>query len=317
MMDRPRLVALTASAIVLACSFAGCGSYDNGNNNTGGTAGAAAGGSSGTPTTGGTGGSATSGAGGSTAAGSSAGGSSGAGGSGGSATSGSGDQAGSGGGGVGMAGSSAAGASGTSGGSAGSGAQVECTDVQPCGGDVIGAWSAGSCEITVSGMANLVPLGIGCTAAPITGTLAVSGTWTAMAGGMFSDATKTTGEAVMELAPECLMISGFSGTCDRLVFDPLGLTSVACVDNEETEGCTCTATISQSGGMGAISFESSLNGEEGSTGTYTTADNKLVTTAGGIDTEYSYCVAGNILTAKLTTPSPLGTLTGPIMLQKQ
>jgi hypothetical protein len=52
-------------------------------------------------------------------------------------------------------------------------------------------------------------------------------------------------------------------------------------------------------------------------GTYTTADNKLTTTAAGVNTEYSYCVAGSTLTMQLSMPSNLGTLMSPIVLQAQ
>jgi hypothetical protein len=186
-----------------------------------------------------------------------------------------------------------------------------------CGGDVVGTWSAIGCEITISGMTDVSAAGIGCTAAPVTGSMTVSGTWTAKADGMFADATVTKGEAVIKLARECLMVSGTVSRCDRIPFDPIGLPSVMCVDDAATGGCTCTATINQYGGMAALSADSAFNGPEGSKGTYTAADNKVVTTVEGVATEYSYCVAGSTMTMNLTTVTRVGTLTGPVVLQKQ
>jgi hypothetical protein len=168
-------------------------------------------------------------------------------------------------------------------------------------------------------MANLSAAGIGCVMAPAEGWLTVSGTWTAMDGGMFMDNTTTVGEVVLDLAPECLMISGFSGTCDRLVLDSAGLLGVdpdapTCVDNTTTMGCTCTIGVNQAGGMGAVSYTASTGAM--ASGTYTAADNKVVMTAADTNAEYSYCVASNTLTMA-AAPSNVGTVTGAIVLQKQ
>jgi hypothetical protein len=185
---------------------------------------------------------------------------------------------------------------------------------------VVGTWVADSCGLTVGGMANLSSAGIGCVAAPATGWLTVSGTWSAMADGTYMDATTTTGDVVLELAKECLMISGFFGTCDRLVLESAGLfgadpNAPACVDNAATEGCTCTFRVNQTGGMAAVSYEASSG--QTATGTYTAADNKVTVTAAPISTEYSYCVAGSTMTMTVDTVSNVGAVTGPIVLQKQ
>jgi hypothetical protein len=205
---------------------------------------------------------------------------------------------------------------GSGGGSGGGTGEVSCSDVPACGGEVVGTWKAASCEIKIGGMADMGSTGLGCAKAPVVGSLKVSGTWTATADGKFTDATTTTGTAVIELEKACLSISGFGTTCDRIPLDPMGLTSVVCVDNPANEGCTCTATINQAGGMSAITIDSAFNPPEGSSGTYKTAENKLTTTA-GVYTEYSYCATGNTLTMNLVTAIPVGTLTGPVVLQKQ
>jgi len=170
--------------------------------------------------------------------------------------------------------------------------------------------------LTVGGMADLTAAGLGCTIGPAMGSLQVSGTWTAMAGGMVTDNTTTTGQIVIELEAACLMVSGFATTCDRIVLDTIGLPApeppaTLCVDNPATDGCTCTATIHQMGGLGLVSLDAATSG------TYTTAGNDLTTSALGVDTKYSYCVAGSTLTMKLTTGSKAGPAMGPIVLTKQ
>ena len=288
MKDRGRFVAVSANMMVVAWLLAGCGSYDDpAKNGTGGASGSTStGGMSGTAT-GGTGGAGTSG------------------------SSGTGGQAGSGG----SAPTGGAGGAGTGAGGSGGGGPIDCTDLAPCGGDVIGTWAAASCELTVSGMADIALAGLGCTMAPATGSLLVSGTWTASAGGTYMDDTTTTGQVVHELAAACLMVSGFATTCDRVVLDSIGLPSPEppaqqCVDNDATEGCTCTTTINQHGGLAQISISAPTSG------TYTTSGNELVRTADGVDTEYSYCVAGNTLTVTPGTASAAPTM-GPIVFQKQ
>ena len=198
-------------------------------------------------------------------------------------------------------------------------AQLACPepvpDATPCGGDVLGTWAATACPLTVTGQVDMAGLGLGCQSGEITsGSLQVTGTWTADTCGMISDNTRTTGEQEIELPPSCKMVSGFVTTCDR-VSDPfgdtLGYASVTCVDNAETGGCTCSATIDQEGGIGFVSVDASASGM------YTTADNTLTTTVFGTDTEYAYCVSGNTLTMNVQTVSKTGTVMGPLVLEKQ
>ena len=127
------------------------------------------------------------------------------------------------------------------------------------------------------------------------------------------DDTTTSGEEVLELPAGCLTVSGTTTTCDELgsPLRAMGFASATCIDNAATGGCTCTATVQQTGGMAVVSIDASTSG------TFTTADNKLVTTAFQIDTEYSYCVSGNTLTMTPQGELKAGTVTGPIVLQKQ
>jgi hypothetical protein len=192
-------------------------------------------------------------------------------------------------------------------------AGVSCTEVMPCGGDVVATWSAAPCSLMLTGKADLSGFGIDCTSAPVMGSLQVTGTWTASSDGTYSDNTTTSGDAQLELPPECLRVSGTTTTCVKLAgsLQALGYTSLTCTDNSASGGCTCSATIQQTGGLALVSLDASP------TGTYTTANNNLVTTGFGINTEYSYCVAANTMTMTLRTVGKAGTVTGPIVLQKQ
>jgi hypothetical protein len=176
---------------------------------------------------------------------------------------------------------------------------------------LVGSWMAASCELTVSGMVDMAATGLMCASAPVTGSLEVSGTWTADAGGTYMDATTTSGELLIELPEACKMISGTTTTCDRVVLGALGLNSIACVDNTTTMGCTCTATVNQEGRPAFIAVEHAMSG------TFVTEGNNVVMTGEGRDTEYSYCVSENTLTMTLETVGQVGTVTGNIVLQKQ
>lgn len=288
-----RFVSLGALALVLALPLTGCGDYDpetraatggsggqtttTGQLNTAGqTAMAGAAGSTGQTTTGGAAGSA---------------------------------------GQTGMASSSPA--AGGAGGSAGSGTinvapvEASCQAVQPCGGDVVGTWiAAGSC-LPVSGVADMAGFGLGCTAAPVTGALEVTGTWTAKDDGTFTDETITSGDSQLELPPECLSISGTVTSCDRLgpALQVLGYASVECTD-AASGGCTCSATIDQAGGLAMVALAPP------SSGTYTSANNVVTTSSTESDNAYAYCVSGNTLVMTPQTSGQTGTLTGTIVFVK-
>ena len=286
---------LGVNTMVFASVLAGCGSYGNDDKGaaTGGTSGTATGGSGGTATGGTT---ATGGASGTPTGGTS-----------GSATGGSaptGGASGSGGSGVG----GSAGSGGATGGSGGGG--PSCSDTAPCGGMLEGTWTSASCPIAVSGVVDMAATGLGCPTAPVTGSLTVTGTWSAEPGGTYTDSTRTTGELQLELTPPCKMISGTHTTCDRVVLGAIGINTITCVDNTTTMGCSCVAMIDQEARPGFISTAPAT------TGTFTTADNKVTTLGDGRSTEYSYCVAGNTLTMKLETAGQVGTLMGPIVFQK-
>jgi hypothetical protein len=191
--------------------------------------------------------------------------------------------------------------------------EAACTAVDPCGGNVAGTWVvAGSC-LPVSGMADMSGFGLGCTAAPVTGALEVSGTWTANPDGTFTDATTTTGDSRLDLPPGCLNISGTVTSCDRLgaALQALGYASVICTDAASGGGCTCAASVDQRGGLALLAFGAA------SSGTYTTANNVLTATGGSaIANAYAYCVSANQMVLTPRATGTTGTLTGTIVFVK-
>ena len=109
-------------------------------------------------------------------------------------------------GGISSGGSSGNGGSPGSGGSAGS--TGECPGMTPCGGDVVGTWTVISSCLNVTGELDLsLAVGPACPSGPITGSLRVTGTWTANPNGTYLDNTTTSGDEQLTLASSCLVIS--------------------------------------------------------------------------------------------------------------
>jgi len=185
-----------------------------------------------------------------------------------------------------------------------------CSNVTPCGGNVVGTWTVASSCLTVGGGLDLTMLGIGCTFAPVAGSLQVSGTFTAKSDGSFVDNTTTTGSEQFTLAPSCLLVSGTTVTCDNIgvIFPAIGFASATCTS---TGGgvCNCTGTVNQNGGIGLVDWNAAT------TGSYSTSSDVLKTTDGSSSWPYSYCASDNTLTMTPETMSP--TITGKIELQKQ
>ena len=182
---------------------------------------------------------------------------------------------------------------------------ASCSNVVPCGGEVVGTWTVTSSCLKVSGQVDLSMFGLGCASAPVTGSLLVTGTWTAGSDGMYVDHTTTTGNEVLSPPASCLDVSGTHVTCDLLasVFLGLGYATVDCTP-AASGGCTCSATVQQSGGMGQVAFAASTGG------TYATSGN-LVTIDG--EAKHRYCVSGNTMTWTPQTTSP--TTAGAIVFQ--
>ena len=189
------------------------------------------------------------------------------------------------------------------------GGEASCTNVTACGGDVVGTWNVTSSCLTVTGEVDVMGFGLGCTSAPVTGSLQVSGTWTANGDGTYSDETNTSGNETLDLPASCLNVSGTTTTCDRISgpLMALGYAAVECLD-ATSGGCTCAATVQQTGGIGLVVTYAPASGNY-------TASGNVITTASG-DLQYSYCVSGSALTMTPQSESPK-TTTGTVVLQKQ
>ena len=209
------------------------------------------------------------------------------------------------------AGGSSSGTAGTAGGT-GAGGQPSCPNVTACGGDVVGTWTvSSSCVNLNAASVDISAAGLDpsmCTPVKLTGSLNVSGTWTANANGTYTDATATAGTAQLELPVGCLNLSGTKVTCDGIArpLEGLGFTAVTCTP-AAGGGCTCTGTIQHPGSLGILSVDPQTMGG------YTTSGNTL-TTDSVPEARYSYCVSGNTLTMTPQSASP--TVSGTIVLQK-
>ena len=209
--------------------------------------------------------------------------------------------------GVGVDGGSASSSSHGSGSSNEAGAS--CSDVSACGGALVGTWSATSSCLTVSGALDLSAFGFasGCSSAPVTGALHVTGTWTANPDGTYSDQTMTSGQEQFTLGPSCLVLSSTPITCQGAAgfLQVLGFSSVTCSD-AAGGGCGCSGTVQQTGGLGLPSSSPETSG------TYTTAANTVTTSGSGAA---AYCASATTLS--LTPQSTSPTISGTIELQKQ
>src|SRR6188768_588691 len=191
---------------------------------------------------------------------------------------------------TGTAGTSTTGTAGTTGtGGSGSGS---CPNVTACGGNVVGTWNVTSSCLKLNAtnldisLAGLDPSM--CTNVKLTGSMDVSGTWTARTDGTYSDATSTMGTAQLELPAGCLHLSGTVVTCDGIArpLEGLGFTSVTCTNSASGGGCTCVGTIQHPGTLGLPSVDPQMSGG------YETSGNMLTTDA--VPTAaYAYCVSGS------------------------
>jgi len=201
------------------------------------------------------------------------------------------------------------GAGGSSSGGSGGGS---CVDGTACGGDLVGTWTVTSSCLKVTGTLDPTMVGASCPSPAVTGSLQVTGTFTANADGTISDATVTTGDERFALDQSCLVISSTATTCEKVggLFKLLGYASITCTDvaADAGGGCACAATVQQTGGLGLVA------NEPASSGSYRTNGNALTITGDSSDVNYSYCVSGNMLTVTPQSVSP--TVTGTIVLER-
>ncbi len=198
-------------------------------------------------------------------------------------------------------------------GSSGSAAVASCTNATACGGNPAGRWMVGSSCLKLSGGLDLASAGLdprSCTSAPITGTLSVSGTFTANADGTYTDGTTTTGTAQVELAAGCLQISGTSINCQgaQTALESAGLGQATCT-SVASGGCTCTTVVNQKGGIGIPTPTPATSGN------YKSQANVLSLTTDSGDKTHAYCVSGTNLTVTPQSGTPT-VITGSIALQQ-
>ena len=162
--------------------------------------------------------------------------------------------------------------------------------------------------LTISGDLDVQTLFfLSCPTGHVSGTLQVTGTFTANANGTFTDATTTTGTEMLTLPAACKVLSGAPVTCDRIGSVMAGsyYTDATCVDSASGGGCDCTGTVNQTGSLGHVV------GDPQTDGNFTTGSNTLTITQDSM--KYGYCVSGTMLTLTPQGSSP--TTTGSIVLQ--
>src|SRR6478752_6753766 len=212
----------------------------------------------------------------------------------------------------GAAGSPSAGSSTTSGGGNGpvSGA---CSNVAACGGSIVGTYTASSTCLKVDGKLDISKASLdpnSCVGPTISGSLNVSGTFSAVASGTFSDGTTTTGNLVVQLPAGCLQLSGTTVNCKGInapLAGGMGFESSDCQPAATGGGCTCAVVVNHKGSMGYLTADVQENGN------YKTEGNNLTLAVAIADTPYSYCASGGkISVTPLSTEYPTS---GTIELQ--
>jgi hypothetical protein len=198
----------------------------------------------------------------------------------------------------------------SSGGSSGTGGrQATCTDVSACGGELVGTWNVTSSCLDLAGDMDGYLLYLGCEKVPVTGSLEVTGTWTANPDGTYSDETTTKGSMSFPLSSACLTVSSASVECSKMegAFTAAGWTAATCETDAGGE-CHCSATADHAAGIGLVSPLPSKGGK------YTTSGSGLTMEGADETSEYSYCVSGSTLT--LTPKSASLPLKGTVVLEK-
>lgn len=215
-------------------------------------------------------------------------------------------------GGSGNAGSGNGGSGNAGTGSGGTGNAGSCASAEACGGNVVGNWTVASSCLDVEGEFDVRGLGLGCSSARITGSRVVAGTLSANADGTYADRTTTSGEDRLELADECLTVSGTLVACERIgpIFAAFGYESATCTQ-APAGGCLCYAVFEHTGGMGVLSLA------ESDSGTYRTSGDVLTLVDDfGEPTSYEYCASGDQLTLR-PNATDKGELRGSIVLARQ
>ena len=120
---------------------------------------------------------------------------------------------------------------------------------------MVGTWTVTSSCLALSGDMDVTLASLGCKTVPVTGSLHVTGTWTANGDGTYTDNTVTTGSITFPLGPvvpvgvvrQRRVLQG-GGQHLRHSAGP----RVTC-SSDAGGHCSCSATANQSGGIGVVS----------------------------------------------------------------
>ena len=210
---------------------------------------------------------------------------------------------------MGAAGRSSGGAPTSSGGGAGP-VGGACTNVAACGGSIVGTYTASAPCLKVDGKLDISKASLdpnSCVGPTISGSLNVSGTFSAVATGTFTDGTTTTGNLTVQLPAGCLQLSGTTVNCKGInapLAGGMGFESSDCQPAATGGGCTCAIVVNHKGSMGLLTADIQENGN------YKTEGNNLTLAVAIADAPYSYCASGNkvTLTPKSTEYPTSGTI---------
>jgi hypothetical protein len=147
---------------------------------------------------------------------------------------------------------------------------------------------------------------VACDNPTISGSLTVSGTWSATDKKAYTDGTTTSGKLQIKLPKSCLRLSGTDITCDRVEvpMKGAGFSAVTCT-SADGGGCNCEGTVEQTGSIGMPSSDPQKSGILATSGNTLTVDGAA---------QYSYCVSGNKMS--WTPKSESMTISGTIEFQK-
>lgn len=208
--------------------------------------------------------------------------------------------------------SSSSGGASSSGGSASQGGGL-CTNVAACGGGIVGSYMASAPCLKVDGKLDISKASLDprtCVTPTISGTLNVTGTFSAAANGTFTDATTTTGNLTVQLPAGCLQISGTTVNCKGInapLGGGMGFESTDCQPAASGGGCTCAVVVNHKGSMGLLTADVQENGN------FKTDGSNLTLAVAIADAPYTYCASAG--KASLTPMSTEYPTSGSIELQ--
>jgi hypothetical protein len=153
----------------------------------------------------------------------------------------------------------------------------------------VGTWDVTSSCLSLTGDMDVTLASLGCKTVPVSGSLHVTGSWTAKSDGTYVDNTVTTGSVTFPLSPACLSVSSVQISCSKGggAIQPLGWSSATTCANDSSGQCICTAVANQTGGLGVISPWAMTSGDYTTSGSGLNADGMV---------DYSFCTSGSNLT---------------------